>query len=204
MSMRTLVGTIALCAAVVTVAGSSALGQVVDPIQTAGPVADMLDPEKSLRRAVDPKIADGIADRLQQETHRGSVWTETLFGALAVATAEIHALDADGRMSDSNRREIAALTVLLVVDRVVELHPEQLPVVGASVSRPTGGASPIEKICECDMRGSIACGCRVQSTGPGSCEYRVMCPSFFSAGCSAVNVELCIADTILGIFTARE
>jgi hypothetical protein len=202
--MRILVGSVALCAAVVTAAGPAALGQVVDPIQSVGPAAALLDPDKGLRRSVDPKIAGGIVDRLQQETRRGSVWTETLFGTLAVATAEIHELIADGRMDESNRREIAALTVLLVVDRVVELHPEHLPVVGASVSRPSGGTSPIEKICECDRRGSIACGCRVQSTGPGSCEYRVMCPSYFSAGCSAVNIELCIADTILGIFTAKE
>ena len=114
----------------------------------------MLDPGQSLRRAVGPEIAGEIAGRLQRDTHRGSVWTETLFGTLAVATAEIHELDADGRMSDSNRREIAALTAVLIVDRVVELHPEQLPVVGASLSRSSGGPSPIERICECDKRGS--------------------------------------------------
>jgi hypothetical protein len=161
----------------------------------------ILDPGQDLRRSVDLEVAGEMVGRLQREAHRGGVWTETLFGTLAVATAKIHEFSADGRMSESNRHEIAAMTALLVVDRVVELHPEMLPVVGASLSR-TSGSSPIERICECDKRGSRACGCRVYNTGPGSCEYKVACPSVLKAGCSAVNVELCIAETVLEIFTA--
>jgi len=204
MSMRTLVGSIVLCAAVVASAAPTALGRVADPLQTFGPATAMLDPGQSLRRSVGPEIAGEIAGRLQRDTHRGGVWTETLFGTLAVATAEIHELSADGRLSDSNRRKIAALTAVLIVDRVIELHPEQLPVVGASLSRPSGGPSPIERICECDKRGSRACGCRVYNTGAGSCEYRVLCPGLLKAGCSAVNVEMCVAETVLGIFSATE
>ena len=204
MSMRTLVGSIVLCAAAVALAAPTTLGRAADPMQAFGPATAMLDPGQSLRRTVDPEIAGEIAGRLQRDTHRGSVWTETLFGTLAVATAEIHELSADGRMSDSNRREIAALTAVFIVDRVVELHPEQLPVVGASLSRSSGGPSPIERICECDKRGSRACGCRVYNTGAGSCEYRVLCPTVLKAGCSAVNVEMCIAETVLAIFSATE
>lgn len=204
MSMRTLVGCIVLCASAVASAAPTAPNRVADPLQTFGPATAMLDPAQTLRRSVDPGIAGEIAGRLQRDTHRGDVWTETLFGTLAVATAEIHELSADGRLSDSNRRKIAALTAVLIVDRVVELHPEQLPVVGASLSSSTEGPSPIERICECDKRGSRACGCRVYNTGAGSCEYRVLCPSVLKAGCSAVNVEMCIADTVLGIFSATE
>jgi hypothetical protein len=203
MSLRILVGSIVLCASVAASAAPAAPGQRIDPSRSEGPAIAMLDPERSLRRAVDIEVAGEIVGRLQREAHRGSVWTETMFDTLAVATGKIHEFSVDGRMEDSNRHEIAALTALLVVDRVVELHPEMLPVVGASLSMSSGG-SPIERICACDKSGSRSCGCKVQNTGSGSCEYKVMCPSVLKAGCSAVNVELCVAQTVLGIFSATE
>ena len=64
----------------------------------------------------------------------------------------------------------------------------------------TEGLSPIESMCECDKRGSRACGCLVISTGSGSCEYKVACPTFGKAFCSALNVELCIAGTVTDVF----
>jgi hypothetical protein len=204
MSKKTLVASIALSVLFVASVAPCAFAKSADPIRIAGPATAMLDPGQSLWRSVDRKVAREIVDRLQQETQRGSVWTETMFGTLAVATAELHELDAEGRMTDSNRREIAALTALVVVDRIVELHPEQLPVVGASMSRATGQPSPVERMCDCDKRGSVACGCNVYQTGAGSCEYKVLCPTLRGAACSAVNVELCVAETVLGIFTATE
>jgi len=204
MSMRILVGTAFLCAALAVSAAPGTLGKAVDPLQTDGPAMALLDPEQQLRRAVDPEIAGELAGRLQREAHRGHVWTETLFDTLAVATAQIDELHASRRMSDSDRHEIAALTALLVVDKVVELHPEIAPVVAANLLGSDDDLSPIERMCACDRRGSIACGCRVQSTGAGSCEYRVMCPGLFKAGCSAVNIEMCIAETVFGIFSALQ
>ena len=204
MSLRLLVGRIVLIAAVVASAAPSMAGRVIDPSRADGPAMAMLDPGQSLRRAVDLEVASEIVGSLQREAHRGSVWTETLFGTLAVATAKIHEFSDDGRMTDSSRHDIAALVVLSVVDRVVELHPELLPVVGATLSKAFGGPSPIERICDCDKRGSQACGCRVFNTGAGSCEYKVMCPSVLKAGCSAINIELCVAETVLSIFSATE
>lgn len=203
MSVRILVGSTVLCAAAAVCVVPAAMGQPIDPSRADGPAMAILDPGHDLRRAVDLDVAGEIVGRLQREAHRGSVWTETLFGTLAVATAKIHEFSAEGRMSESNRHEIAALTALLVVDRVVELHPEMLPVVGTTLSK-TSGRSPIERICECDKSGSRACGCRVYNTGAGSCEYKVACPSVLKAGCSAVNVELCVAETVLDIFSATE
>jgi hypothetical protein len=199
--MRILVGTVFLCAALAVLAAPGTLGKAVDPLQTDGPAMALLDPEQQLRRVVDPEIAGELAGRLQREAHRGHVWTETLFATLAVATAQINELDASGRMSDSNRHEIAALTALLVVDKIVELHPGLAPVVAANLSGSDDDPSPIERICACDRRGSRACGCRVLSTGAGSCEYRVMCPGVLKAGCSAVNIEMCIAETVIGLFS---
>jgi hypothetical protein len=202
MSIRNLVGNVLLCAAVALSATPTTLGRAVDPLRTDGPATGLLDPERKLRRAVDPEIAGELADRLQRDAHRGRVWTETMFGTLAVATSEVNELTLGGRMNDSNRYEIAALTAMLVVDEVVELHPELGPVVRANLSR--DDRSPIERICECDRRGSQACGCYIQSTGPGKCQYRVLCPGLFKATCSAVNVEMCIAEVVIGIISGMD
>jgi len=204
MSTRILVGSVFLCAVVAVTTAPGTLGKSVDPLRTDGPAMALLDPEQQLRRTVDPEIAGEVAGRLQREAHRGRVWTETLFETLAVASAQINELSANGRMSDFNRTEIAALTALLVVDKVVELHPEIAPVVAANLSDSSDDLSPIERICACDQRGSRACGCRVMSTGAGSCEYRVMCPGLLKAGCSAVNIEMCIAETVIGIVSALQ
>ena len=204
MSIRKLVGSATLCAAIALSATPAMFGQVLDPSRIDGPATGLLDPDERLRRAVDPEIAGELADRLRREAHRGRVWTETLFGALAVATAEIDELTLGGRMNDSNRHEIAALTALLVVDQVVEIHPELGPVVAANLSQSRDDRSPIERICDCDRRGSRACGCQVQSTGPGRCEYRVLCPGMLRAVCSAVNVEMCIAETVIEIISGMD
>jgi hypothetical protein len=202
MSIRTLLRSLVFLAVVAAIHGPGVRAEAGRRPPVNGPAVNMLDPGHELRRAVAPGVTAEIASRLRRNVERGIVWTETMFATLAVATAEIHELDRDGRMTDSNRHEIAAMTALLVVDTVVELHPELLPAVGASLSRVAATASPIERICQCDKSGSRACGCRVIETGPGSCEYRVMCPSVLNALCSAVNVEMCVAETVTGILTA--
>ncbi|MDH3627172.1 MAG: hypothetical protein OEV00_11375 [Acidobacteriota bacterium] len=52
--------------------------------------------------------------------------------------------------------------------------------------------SPIEEFCSCVRQGSLACGCRIETTGTGSCRFRPDCSDVFSNVCHAINLELCV------------
>ena len=147
-------------------------------------------------------MADRITHAIQGKTRRGQVWTETMFDALAVASAELSLLAEHGMLAEHGRHEIAAYAVLSIVETVVDLHPELESTVAtkSTIDEP----SPIEKICRCDKRGSVACGCTVYRTGAGECEYRVGCPGMLKSGCSVVNIEMCVAKAVFDLMIATE
>lgn len=186
-------------ALVVALALSPAVAGPPGPARPDGPALSLADPDHTLRRSVDPAVVARLHGRLEREPLRGRVWTETLFRTLAAVASEIDALEMQGQLDGDTRREIGALSVLLAVDEIVDAHPELEPTVTYALA--SVGPSPIERICMCDKRGSIACGCHVSSTGPGECEYRVQCPSYMKAGCSVVNFEMCISETVIDIIS---
>jgi hypothetical protein len=171
------------------------------PLPSAS-VTARIDPNRQIRRAVDPEVADRITHALQGKTRRGQVWTETMFDALAVTSGELSLLAEHGMLAEHNRHEIAAYAVLSIVETVVDLHPALSSTVATKST--TDEPSPIEEICGCDKRGSVACGCTVYRTGAGDCEYRVGCPGMLKAGCSVINLEMCVARTVFDLLTATE
>ena len=172
----------------------------------AAPRANPGPPEETLferhaaaqaaRQSIDPRLGARVRGELERRIARGATWPETLFNALAVMAAQIDALEREGVLQN-DRVSIGAFLTVSLLQLMIDLHPELADDVDDAF---TEGLSPIEELCDCDKRGSRACGCLVVSTGAGSCEYRVSCSSFGKAFCSAVNVELCIADTITGVF----
>lgn len=151
---------------------------------------------EAARDSVDPHLGARLRGELERRVARGATWAETLFHALSVMSAQIDALEREGVLR-RDRVSIGAFLTVSVLQLMVDLHPELRDEVDDAF---TEGLSPIERMCECDKRGSRACGCLVISTGSGSCEYKVSCPTYGKALCSAVNVELCIADAITDIF----
>jgi len=190
---------VALLGLLMTIPALAARGDARPP---SASVTARIDPDRQIRRAVDPDVADRIAHALQRKTRRGQVWTETMFDALAVASAELSLLAEHGILAEHGRHEIAAYAVLTIVETVVDLHPELESTVATKST--FDEPSPIEKICACDKRGSAACGCTVYKTGAGGCQYRVGCPGMLKAGCSAVNLEMCIAQTVFDLLIATE
>ena len=147
------------------------------------------------RRSIDPGLGARLRGELERRVARGTNWPETLFNALSVMAAQIDTLERDGILQ-KDRVSIGAFLTVSVLELMIDLHPELRDKIDDAF---TEGLSPIERMCDCDKRGSRACGCLVISTGAGSCEYKVSCPTFGRAFCSAVNVELCVADTITNI-----
>ena len=165
-----------------------------------GPAFSRLDPDRSIRGTVDRDVSRRIVQGVQRDTRRGEIWTETLFSALGAVSAEITRLDREGRLAGPSRHEIGALAVIAVLDAVVAEHPELEPALnGFAEDLDQLEASPVERICSCDRSGSKACGCSVLSTGPGECNYKVQCPTLGRAFCSAVNLEMCVAESVMDI-----
>jgi len=194
----------AWCAfALITLLATPALAQVeIDeaPPPSYGTAFAVLDPDHAVRDAVAPDIAQRVVHRVQGDTARGELWTETMFSALAAVSSEVGRLDREGRLDGPSRRDVATLATIAVADFLVDAHPELLPVLTGFSEDLEPLDSPIERLCECDKSGSRACGCQVGSTGSGSCNYKVLCPSVLRAACSAVNLHLCIAETLSGLF----
>ena len=173
------------------------------PAPSYGLAFSVLDPEHALRDSVAPDIRQRIVQRVQAETSRGDVWTATMFSGLAAVSAELDRLQAEGRLDGPSRQDIAKLAAVALADFLVEAHAELLPALATFTEESeTLGDSPIERICACDKSGSRACGCQVHETG-AACSYSVMCPTVLRAACSAVNLHLCIAETMGQIFLAE-
>ena len=168
------------------------------PPPSYGLAFSVLDPEHVVRNAVDPDLRDRLVQRVESDTVRGALWTETMFSALAAVTAEVNRLQDEGRLDAAGRKDIGALAAIAVADTLVHTHPELGPALGALADLQD---SPIEEICECDKSGSRACGCDVRQKGAGDCNYDVLCPSFGKALCSTVNLEMCITKTVMGLFS---
>ena len=167
------------------------------PPPSYGLAFSVLDPAQVLRDAVDPDLRDRIVRRVESDTVRGELWTETMFSALRAVSAELNLLHEEGRLDATVRKDVGALAAVAVADTLVHAHPELGPVLGA-LSDLQG--SPIEEICACDKSGSRACGCEVRQKG-GDCNYDVLCPTYGQAFCSAVNLEMCITKAVFGLFS---
>jgi hypothetical protein len=157
---------------------------------------ELLDPTGEVRAAVDPAVAHRLIGRLQRETRRTESLTQAMFEALAVASSELRLLETRGVLETEARSAIGALTIIAVVDTLVELYPELQTRIATRSTE--SSESPIEKFCRCDKGGSRACGCLVTRTGSGNCQYRVACRTLGGAVCSAVNFELCVAREVIG------
>jgi hypothetical protein len=167
------------------------------PPPSYGLAFSVLDPDRAVRDAVDPDVRDRLVQRVESDTVRGSVWTETMFSALTAVTAELNRLNDEGRLDAAGRKDVGALAAITVADTLVHVHPELGPALGALADLQ---GSPIEEICDCDKSGSRACGCDVREKG-GDCVYDVLCPSFGRALCSTVNLEMCITKAVFGLFS---
>ena len=173
------------------------------PPPSYGLAFSVLDPGKALRDSVAPDIRERIVQRVHADTRRGDVWTTTMFSGLAVVSGELDRLAAEGHLDGPARQDIAKLAAVALADFLVEVHAELLPALATfTEDTQTLGNSPIERICECDKSGSRACGCLVNQGG-SACTYSVICPSVLRASCSAVNLHLCIAETVGEIFFAE-
>jgi len=205
MSSRILRGLAGCAVAILPLLATPALAQVAIAEARSGSSGiafSTLDPDQTIRKAVDRDVSRRIVQRVRRDTTRGEGWTETMFSALAAVSSEINRLDREGRLDGPSRREIGALAAIAVVDVVIDEHPELTPVLaGFSEDEDQYPPSPIERLCACDRSGSEACGCQVTSSGAGECEYRVLCHGWIRAGCSAVNIELCIAETVVDIIS---
>jgi len=178
---------------------SARTGPVEDPVPAPGVAFSVLDPKGEIRDVVGAEIERRFVERLREETAPSEVWTQTMFSALGVVAAELEGLEREGRLDGPSRREIGALAVIAVVDVLVDRHPGLMPALSGFGGDLDALDSPIERLCACDKSGSKACGCSVWSTGPGSCNYRVLCNHWTRAACSAINLEMCIAQTVFEI-----
>ena len=167
------------------------------PPPSYGLAFSLLDPDHAIRDSVAADLRDGLVQRVESDTVRGELWTETMFSALAAVSAEINRLADEGRLDAAGRPDVGALAAIAVADILVHAHPELGPALGA-LSDLQG--SPIEEICACDKSGSRACGCEVREKG-GDCVYTVLCPTYGRAFCSAVNLEMCITKAVFGLFS---
>ena len=154
---------------------------------TVRSVFEKLDRDGAIRQAVDPQVRVMIDSRLAEAfASTGDPTVLQLRSAEVVRQIAID-LAVSGDLDRVDRPAVAAYLRLAVWQGLAD---------AGFVSDPTGAppplpSSPIGDFCKCDKDGSRDCGCRVNQTGDGGCEYTVSCGSLGRAFCSALNFEAC-------------
>lgn len=165
------------------------------------PFLDLVDPDGTIGRSLDPELAGGLLASLRRGVVRSEDPERTALDAARLASDLLRGPLAAASPGSEESLALKRLALAAAIETTAELHPELRDTL-ADAWRQSRGPSPVEVLCECIRSGSSACGCQVRETGPGACEFGVNCQTHWGATCFGINIDGCIAKVIMTIIRA--